>query len=685
VSLIPSHERLLELRLTLPGKDGAVHQRLHQLLTRPQPAVLNDYTPYAGVWENLEVPCYCRPTYMRIFDELGMRAVGTGGVFWHSLDAGFATARPYRLTSIGSGAVDDAGQRKPCLHDRAMLLKEAASVREQTRSKLPYSPIALGLGDEMQVGRSESCFSDHTLEAFREHLRKQYATVDELNQAWRTTFGSWEQVRPYRLKELKGHDDDLAPWMEFRAFMATSFVDAIMGLADVSKAAAPSTLIGGVNPWSESHNTCVVFSKLFPRLEYGQIYPRFHDRARSWFKDPRLIGLWSGYSRPRAQIEREAWLLPAYSGTLMCWYGVGRQLGYGTLTNTLGLGERATWISDCNRELTSGIGRLLVEADVVSEPVAILHSYRSRWAYIAREHLRNPTMPSDAWNERFDEFEEGFVALLRALHIGYRFVDEDEIEDGILAQSRLLIMPQAIALSDGALAQIRTFAAASPVICTPGCGMFDENGQTRASLPFAPERTANLNVVRWDEKPPITNDQNLARLREAFPRRPEADIEGDLSLLVRKRLKDLTVLVAFGNGPLKLNTPTPKHIYDARTHTYLGHGQTLSFNQERSPAALVLADEKMPTVTLTVPKNVKRGTPVTVELRAGAANTVVHVSCSGPDGKPQPWYDTNVRLTDGEGRTSVVPALNDAPGTWRVRCLDVVSGSSAEASFAIVP
>lgn len=685
VPLIRSGERLLELRLTLHGSDGTVHQRLHRLLTRPQPAALNDYIPYAGVWENLEVPCYCRPVYMRIFDELGIRAVRTGGAFWHSLDAGFATALPYRLTSIGSGTVDEAGLRTPCLHDKAMLLKEATSVRERTKSKLRYSPLALGLGDEMQVGRSECCFSSHTLEAFRAHLRKRYATLNALNRAWQTEFGSWEQVRPYRLAELKGRDDNLAPWLEFRAFMASSFVDAITGLAEAVKEEAPSTLVGGVNPWGESHNTCVVLSKLFPRLEYGQIYPRFHDRARSWFRDPRHIGLWSGYSRPRAQIEREAWLLPAYGGTLMCWYGVGRQLGYGTLTNTLDLGERATWIGDCNRELTSGIGRLLVEAEVEPEPVAILHSFRSRCAYIAREHLRDTSVPSDAWNQRFNEFEEGFVSLLRTLHIGYRFVDEDEVEGGALAQFKLLVMPQAVALSDGVLARIRTFAAQYPVVCTPGCGVFDEDGHLRKSPPFAARQAAGVNVVRWDDQPAVVDAGNLARLRKTFPGALEDEIEGNISLLVRKRLKDLTVLVGFGSGQLQLNSQVPKHVYNARTHVYLGYGQTTACEQERSPVVLVLADRKMPDVALDMPRRVRRGVPVAVELRAGSIDTVVHMSFSGPDGKIRGWYDANVRLRNGQGRMPFVPALNDTLGAWRVHCLDVVSGGSTEMSFDIVP
>ncbi len=78
VPLIASHERLIELRMTVLDGDGPA-QQVRRLFRRPQKITLDDYVPYSGVWENREVQCYMRTVYMRVFDALGMKAVGPSG------------------------------------------------------------------------------------------------------------------------------------------------------------------------------------------------------------------------------------------------------------------------------------------------------------------------------------------------------------------------------------------------------------------------------------------------------------------------------------------------------------------------------------------------------------------------------------------------------------------------------
>ena len=84
------------------------------------------------------------------------------------------------------------------------------------------------------------------------------------------------------------------------------------------------------------------------------------------------------------------------------------------------------------------------------------------------------------------------------------------------------------------------------------------------------------------------------------------------------------------------------------------------------------------------------GTEVRYGVRVDASTGmpgfhVVHVGVSGPDGKPCPHYARNVELVDGEGEGSFVLALNDPPGTWRLRLRDAATGVVAEHPFLVVP
>ncbi len=679
VPLVPSFERLIEARVQLTADGG--RQELARRLMRPQPVVLDDYIPYCGLWENREAPCYSREVYARIYEDLGLRAVGPSGMVWQSLDQGFATALPFRLTDVGSATVNAAAERQPCLHDEAMWAKEEPAIRDTVRRYLKASPLVLGLGDEMQIGDKEACFSPPTLAAYRRDLQGRYRTVAELNRVWQTDFRDWEQVVPWRLEQARRRPDNLAPWLDFREFMTRTFTDTVAKMQGWVKEEAPNVPAGGINPWDESWTTCIALSKLFPVLEYGQIYPRAHDRGRCWFQNPRLIGMWSGYGRPRDQVEREGWLLPTYGGTLMCWYGVGRELGYGTLTGTLNLGDRAKWIRDLNRELTSGVGKLLIDCRPVPERVAIVHSYRSRFAYTALRAAEQPERVALGWDQEYNELEEQFVRLLRRLRVPYRFVDEDQLEAGVLADCGLVIAPHALALSERAVARLKEAAGRCPVVVTALTGRYDEVGRRRTE-----SGTALIagQAVDWPVQPLPVSDDSLARLRAivagaGVPSFEQA-VTGNIDFVVHRRLVEADVLVVFGHGELKVAWPTPVRLYDARRHREVGSGTSFTITQERSPAVLVLSPTApaAPGVTATAAPGA-----VSWQVTGGGATTVARVQVIGPDGVERPWYCRNVLLAGPPAQGQFVPALNDPAGAWLVRATDVLSGAVAEARVEV--
>lgn len=689
VPVLPSWERLLEVRLTVGPAGNAPLQRAYRLFLRPQEVVLDDYISVTGTHDNQEAPTYCWPVYSRLYDDMGMKADHPGSIFWFSLESGVATGVVFRMTSAGSPRTSPGGERVPCLHDPQLWAKEEPAIRRLARQRYAsYSPLMLGLGDEMAVSHyHEVCFSTHTLAAFREHLRKQYGTLGKLNATWQTQFADWDAVIPWKIPQTRQRAGNIAPWLEFRVFMTRTFVEALVKMQRWVKEGAPDTYTGGANPLDESYTSCAVFSQLYPALEYAQVYPRFHDRARSWFRDPRLVGIWSGYSYSRAMIERHAWLLPAYGGTLMCWFGANRAYNYQTLTNTLNIGERGRWIRDTNSELQAGIGKLLIAAEVEQELVAIISSYRSKFAYTALKASQAPQINPTGWDQEFDEFLKGYSGLLRKLRVPYRFIDEDQVERGELDRYSLVIAPQVSVLSQAAVDRLTTFARQRPLVADQTLGTYDGHGRKRAAAPFNFTEPGALKLNDFGERPLRVIDENLARLRqliEAARVRPTSEVAGEsIKFIVRKRLGDLRLLVVFGRGDLSVRPPRGTVAYDVRAHRLLGAGPS-TITQERSPAVLVFAPQKVAGVKLTATPSVKRGQQATFEVRVQPSiKTVVRLTATGPDGKPRPWYDLNVTIKGGKGSAAFQPALNDLIGEWEFIATDVISGVTATAKVSL--
>ncbi len=688
VPVLPSWERLLEARLAIGWGGEATLQRAYRLFLRPQGVVLDDYISVACTHSNQEAPTYCWRVYSRHYDDMGMKAHYPDSIFWSSLQAGFSTGVAFGLTSVGSPGTGPGGERIPCLHDPQMWAQEEQAIRSLGRHYKTFSPLMLGLGDEMAVNHyDEVCFSKHTLAAFRKYLRQRYGRLDKLNATWQTRFAAWDAVVPWKVEQARKRPRNIAPWLEFRVFMTHTFVQSLVKMQRWVKEEAPGAHTGGANPLDESYTSCAVFSRIYPVLEYAQVYPRFHDRARSWFRDPRLVGLWSGYNYPRAKIEHHAWLLPTYGGTLMCWFGSGRAYDYRTLTNTLNPGERAGVIGDCNRELQAGIGKLLIAAEVEPQPVAILSSYRGKFAYTALKASQTPKQNPTGWDREFDEFLQGYSSLLRKLRVPYRFVDEDQVEQGVLDRYALVIAPQVSVLSRAAVDRLKTFARRQPLIADRSLGTYDEHGRKRNVAPFDFAAPGDLKLADFGDRPLRVSGNNLARLRqlvEAAGIEPIREVDGEgIDFIVRKRLGDLRLLVLFGRGELTVSPPRGTIAYDARAHRLLGPGPA-TITPERGPAVLVFAPRAVDGLTLSATAAVKRGQQADFQVRVRPhIETVVRLRATGPEGKPRPWYNVNVTVKDGRGVAAFRPALNDPLGQWKFVATDVISGATAAASLSV--
>ena len=690
VRLLPDAGMWARAEVRLLDEEGVVLGRADGRVLVRQPVVHDDVHLHTSAFDNKEVPEYLQPIYVRLWHQIGADLLHPSDYWTSGNEFGMRCALSFRMTHSGHPSIDEDGVRDPCFHDPAFWEKEETALRNSGRSLARRSPLALGLGDEMSLGGSEVCFGEHSLAAFRKHLRDMYPSLDRLNEVWETDFATWEGVQPWRAPQAMQRSDNLAPWLDFRVFMAKSFADAMARMADAVREGAPGVPVGGVNPIHENYVNGSFFSLVMPRLDYAQSYPRFYDWSRSWFGVPRHAWTWTGYDRSAAKIANECWMVPAYGGTMIGLYGVDRE-GYGSFTDTLGLGPRAQWIEEITPALTRGPGKLVLHAEMEPEPVAILKSYRSKMAFALLRGAETGEESAPGWSGEFNLYQRGYAALLGALRVGYRFVDEDQVENGELETYRALIMPQCVSLSAAALAQVRSFMALDRLVVRDDqCGRLDEHGRRRRT--GLPKQVTDQAVV-FPSSPPKVTPASIgalaAPLAETGITSPETFSE-NVGRVVRKRLGNTRILVLFGRGEMTVGLPTPTHCYDVRHHRFLGYTDSPTLLAEHGPALLAAAPYAVKGLDLEVTPAVTPGQGVTCRVTVrpaqGECGThVVRLEVIDPAGQSRPAYAANLLAPAGRATLSFTLALSDPAGLWNVRASDVMSGRAGEAGFEVKP
>ena len=136
--------------------------------------------------------------------------------------------------------------------------------------------------------------------------------------------------------------------------------------------------------------------------------------------------------------------------------------------------------------------------------------------------------------------------------------------------------------------------------------------------------------------------------------------------------------------------PEPAHLYDVGTHTYLGRRERLPVEPSATRGQLIAAvPYRMTGLDLSVDARAGQGRNVElrVKLKAtgkGIGDHVVRLEVSRPDGAACPYWSGNVLAAGGQYARTWSLALDEAPGSWRVRAVDVLSGNTAETTFDIL-
>jgi hypothetical protein len=305
-------------------------------------------------------------------------------------------------------------------------------------------------------------------------------------------------------------------------------------------------------------------------------------------------------------------------------------------------------------------------------------------------------------------------------HMGlqHRMVTPAEIEGGaLLAEGcRVLLLPNAVALSPAEADEIRRFVGAGGTVVAAGePGLFDAHSRRLAQplladlFPAGPAasmqttafgqgraiRLADDAAARGDLRPqigPILTAQGLLPRYPVTVRDGRAvdDVEtyvfrnGGVTVLALQRYPAAPAT----SEPVVLTLPQPSFVYDLLDRSPRGRTDRLELALDGvEPTILALADAALPAPVVTAPARLRLGDTGAIRIAlAGpspAAFHVFQVEVTDPAGRPVRQYSGNV-IAEGETATHPLPlALNDQVGIWRIRVTDALSGQAVEATIDV--
>jgi hypothetical protein len=142
----------------------------------------------------------------------------------------------------------------------------------------------------------------------------------------------------------------------------------------------------------------------------------------------------------------------------------------------------------------------------------------------------------------------------------------------------------------------------------------------------------------------------------------------------------------------KLTLPQKRFVYDSRSGKYLGEVTEIEDRLPRGIARVyALLKYRVAAVGVSAPARVQAGSPLELKLAVKATDAaatvgthVLHVTITGPDGKPRSWYDRNVVATGGKAALAIPVAFNDTPGAWTVAVRDIATGVTGKATVNVM-
>lgn len=654
------------------------------------------------------------------------------------------------------------------------------------------------IDDEREINEDYD-FNPQTLTAFRQWLASRYGTIAALNQTWETNFSDFASVFPQKRSAMPDwpHVRNLAPWLEFRLFIAEVLGEYYIKLpSEWATEISPAVAIGefGIYPPNGfGRNYPVDWSRYARWYRRTTTYPNLGNLLGDYYRafaPTSIRGPWTGYFmwailKPGRRIAPWTAL---FNGEHWCWYWELRSpglQGYAMTTSDQRLTKAyADFARDEAPDLTGGIDKLVFNSRFVDDGIALAYSFPSL--------LRHP-----------DGLVNGQRDTLKEIGLQYTFMTMDDIATGKLKSAgyKMLVAAELTCLSEKQAQAIRLFVEDGGTLLAMGrLGGYDLHGAPATTNPLAdlaglemngaaPVTNAvdaiyegdNLPVflsykgvttqdatvlastmldgkplavftrvkrgqgqVYWLNASPSSQAEFFAQAAAQIAKaakdkaapdatlkdKTEIEAKAKAAFLANSRfisavshsaglqpkcrfVKDGQPFIdhpseawyyqspslrswfigryVFTNVTLDVKFQNPAYVYDLRAHRYLG--QTATVTQDFKPGEMhvyALLDYQVTGLQATLSTaQAKRGDKLRLTCVVTAADGkqpdlhVLRVRRVGPDGAALPVLNKVLLAPEGKAELDIPLALNEPLGRQTVSVLDVISGSTATATFNV--
>jgi len=408
-----------------------------------------------------------------------------------------------------------------------------------------------------------------------------------------------------------------------------------------------------------------------------------------------IVGKWTGYTKDAENLIGYAWENVIKGANSLWWWrwdGLGKFRGL--IKSSLEFSPDRKLFIDEIRILREGLGDLLVHSNRADDGIAILYSDISRAASTCMDYEQSEDGKSGAYSFS----HQALTKALRNLGLGFRYVTDKMLENGILKQHhiKMLFLPMACGISDETADVIREFVKnGGVVIADVKPGVFDGycKRRKRAVLDDL------FDTGQKKSKQPISKINRFGRglallLNSAFNEHPQSTLKAIRTLLQRIKIEqpitlqtsDIEIarwqagnieIVGFLNPQedsekaiVKLNRNA--FVYSLQSTKQFGNVCLFKVMIPANRARFfALAPYPLDIPKIIIPKNIQRGKSAEIIMRFSKQGhggiRSVYFKLEKPDGKFASWSQRTV-LSDRKGSIRYVwtPAYEDQLGTWKL-------------------
>jgi len=376
--------------------------------------------------------------------------------------------------------------------------------------------------------------------------------------------------------------------------------------------------------------------------------------------------------------------------------------------------ERSLAVKETTRDLTRGVGKIILGAEPVKRPVAMLYSQASFYTACAEKQ-----------DGRYLASELQWRNLIRGAGYEFYFVAVEELEKQI-HNYQVLILPYSIALSADSQEVIKRFAESGGIVFCDGTpGRFDSHGKylngkgaletvlTNASKEeigtAARIKYGSGEIILMDKAPAWMRDWKLFR-KVLDQRKVEREVDSILDLTLKEPAPSgKHEIYAFqkgrcyfygiiGNGynrgsrvpsqdePVRICWKNKAHIYDVRQQKYLGFTNIITtqirLNKAKFYAAMPYEVKGIKTSCRFNSSDWKLHYQAKIS-NSKAEDHVFRVEVYDPEQQLIAHYTGNHWGEKGKLKREIPFAFNDKPGKWTIKIIDVISGISEKRAFIL--